>query len=77
MPCAVATAVVASTLLAGPMCPRTDRGPVPTPELVMAALRGEAPPSATASTDPQFEAAIRAIRAPSSSKPAKGRRPRR
>lgn len=77
MPCAVATAVVAATLLSGPMCPRLDRGPVPTMDLVVAALRGEAPASATAATDPAFEAAIRAIKAPQTPKPAKVRRHRR
>ncbi|MFE1597421.1 hypothetical protein [Methylobacterium sp. ID0610] len=75
--CALAPIAVAATLLAGPMCPRTDRGPVPTMDLVMAALRGEVPPSATAATDPQFETAIRAIRAPAPQKPAPRRRHRR
>lgn len=71
--CALATAAVAATLLAGPQCPRLDRGPVPTMDLVVAALRGEAPAPQTVGTDPQFEAAIRAIKVPETPKPSRRR----
>lgn len=67
--CALAPLAVAATLAAAPMCPRLDTaGPV------MAALVGDARVE-PAATDPQFEAAIRAIRAPAP-KPAKRRRRR-
>lgn len=68
--CGLAPLAVA-VALAGPMCPRLDRA---TP--VMAALigTGEANPDSRV-VDPQFEAAIRAIRAPAP-KPRKRRRHR-
>lgn len=67
MTCALAAAVVATAIVAGPQCPRADRG---VPLDVMAALTGSTPTAPRA--DPAFEAAIRAIRAA----PARNRRSR-
>ncbi|MGU3284696.1 hypothetical protein [Methylobacterium mesophilicum] len=56
--CALAPLALAATLAAAPMCPRLDTaGPV------MVALIGNARVE-PASTDPEFEAQIRAIHAP-------------
>ncbi len=77
MPCAVATRRRRCDAPLRPDVSPARPGPVPTMDLVVAALRGEAPASATAATDPAFEAAIRAIKAPQTPKPAKVRRHRR
>ncbi len=73
--CGLAPIAVAATLLTGPMCPRLDRAPAPTMELVVAALRGDALP-ATA-MDPAFAAAIRALKPSESMKAAPRRKHRR
>ncbi|MEG9527411.1 MAG: hypothetical protein MIL41_16875 [Hyphomicrobiales bacterium] len=68
--CAALAPLAIAATLAGPMCPRADG---PAMAAVMVALVGDARVE-PASTDPQFEAAIRAIRAPNAApKPAKRR----
>ncbi len=70
--CALAPLVVAA-VLSGPMCPRADRPATSPIADVLVALRGDARVELVA-TDPAFEAAIRAIRAPA---PKAKRRARR
>ncbi|ARO54060.1 hypothetical protein B2G69_07810 [Methylorubrum zatmanii] len=70
MTCGLAPLAIAA-VLSGPMCPRTDLPAPDRMDQVMVALRGDARVE-TVATDPQFEAAIRAIRQ-QPPKPAKRR----
>ncbi|QEE39829.1 MULTISPECIES: hypothetical protein [unclassified Methylobacterium] len=67
--CALAPLVIAAAL-AGPMCMRADGDRMPE---VLQALIGDARVELTAS-DPQFEAAIRAIHVPAAKPKRRGRR---